>query len=117
MTHAPDVSATRLPAPVRSYLDARAAGDVARALSTFSPTAEVTDDGRTYRGAAAIRTFLTAAGSQYTYTTTLTGAERVEEHVWIAHHRIQGDFPGGVADLSFRFELSSGSIASLRITA
>ena len=77
----------------------------------------VTDDGRTYRGTAGVRTFLSAAGAQLDDTTTLLRAEQLEAEVWVAHQRIEGDFPGGVADLAFRFELSSGLITRLDITA
>jgi hypothetical protein len=117
MTHPMNVPVLPLPDSVSSYLAARAAEDVDRALSTFTPSAEVTDDGRTYSGTAAIRTFLTTAGAQFEYTSTLVGVERLDDEVWIAHHRIEGNFPGGVADLAYRFELSGGLIARLDITA
>lgn len=116
MTHPTHVPLTRLPDPVRTYLTAHASRDVDRALSTFDPAGEVADDGRTYNGAAAIRTFLTTAGAEFDYTTTLLGAEQLDDEVWLTHHRIEGDFPGGVADLTFRFELLSGLITRLQIT-
>lgn len=72
MTNPTSVPVLPLPDSVRSYLAARAEGDVARALA---------------------------------------------DEVWIAHHRIEGNFPGGVADLAYRFEVSGGLIARLDITA
>ena len=68
-------------------------------------------------GTAAIRTFLSTAGAEFDYTTTFLGAEQLDDLVWVAHHRVEGDFPGGVADLACRFELSSGLIARLHIVA
>jgi hypothetical protein len=115
MTDIEDAPFNRLPDPVRTYLAARASRDVDGALATFRPEAEVVDDGRTYRGTAAIRSFLTTAGAQFDYTTTLLGAERLDDAEWVAHHRIQGDFPGGVVDLAFRFEMADGRIARLHI--
>lgn len=116
MTNTTEVLLARLPAAVRTCLSARASRDVEQALSTFSLSAEVVDDGHTYRGTAAIRSFLGTAGAQFEYTTTLLSTEQPDDAVWVAHHRIEGDFPGGVADLAFRFELSDALIARLRIT-
>ena len=44
-------------------------------------------------------------------------AERVDGAAWVAHHRLEGDFPGGVAELAYRFELSDGLVARLHIAA
>ena len=115
MTHTTTVPITQLPDLIRSFLEAHAARDVDRALLAFAPTAEVMDEGRTFRGTDEVRSFLRTAGSQFTYTTQLLGAERLTVDVWVAHNRIEGDFPGGVADLAFRFELVDGLIARLTI--
>ena len=115
MTHPTPVPVTELPDTIRSYLTAHAARDVDEALAPFDPAAEVVDDCRTYRGPAAIRTFLRTAGTRFNYTTELLGAERIDDAAWIAHHRLEGDFPGGVVELAYRFELSSGLITRLHI--
>ena len=117
MTNPVTLPVDQLPDTVRDYLDARAAGDLDRALAAFGPDAEVLDEGRTYRGAEGIRTFLTKAGAQFTFTTELVGAERVDDALWVAHHRLEGDFPGGVAELAFRFQMAGGLIARLHVTA
>ena len=117
MTNTTAVPVTSLPDPIRAYLAAHAARDVDGALAAFHPAAEVVDQDEAYHGTAAVRTFLAAAGAQFTYTTELVGAARVDDAVWLAHHRIEGDFPGGVADLTYRFELVDGRIDRLRITA
>lgn len=100
------IEPTELPATIRAYLAAHAAGEVDAALRTFSPDAVVVDQGRTYRGSAEVRDFLREAGAEFTWTTTLTGAERVDEEHWVAAVRLEGDFPGGVADVRYRFELT-----------
>jgi hypothetical protein len=38
-------------------------------------------------------------------------AQRVDDDHYVAVHHLEGDFPGGVADLRFRFTLRDGHIA------
>lgn len=117
MTHSTTVPVAQLPDAIRSCLAAHAARDVDGALVAFSPCAEVVDQGRTFHGTAAVRTFLATAGAEFDCTTQLVGAERLDDAVWVAHNRIEGDFPGGVADLTYRFELSDDLVRRLEITA
>jgi ketosteroid isomerase-like protein len=105
----------RLPATIRSYLAAHVARDADAALSAFTSTAVVVDDGTTYRGSEDIRRFLARAGSEFTYTTTLVAAERTEDVRWVATNRLEGDFPGGVVDLRYRFAMDGDLIAELVI--
>ncbi len=115
MTQPTTIPPTELPAAVREYLAAHLADDVDIALRSFRADAVVVDEGRTYRGTEQIRGFLRDAGSEFTYTTELTGAERIDEAHWIAVHHLEGDFPGGVADLRYRFTTAGGLIAELVI--
>lgn len=108
------IEPTQLPTPIRDYLAAHDARDGAAAV-LFAPDATVTDDGRTYRGTAEIVGFLRDAGSEFTYTTELRGAEHVDDAHWVVHHHIEGDFPGGVADLAYRFTIADGLITELVI--
>jgi ketosteroid isomerase-like protein len=105
----------QLPATIRGFLAAHAARDVDAALRAFTPTAVVVDDGTTYRGSKEIRDFVSGAGAEFTYTTELVGTERVDDRHWVAVHRIEGDFPGGVADLRYRFTLDGDLVAELII--
>ena len=105
----------QLPATIRGFLAAHAARDVDAALRAFTPTAVVVDDGTTYRGSEEIRDFVSGAGAEFTYTTELVGTERVDDRHWVAIHRIEGDFPGGVADLRYRFTLDGDLVAELII--
>ncbi len=115
MTGTTTIQPTDLPAVVRDYLAAHLAGDADTALGSFRPDAVVVDDGHTYRGLAEIRAFLQDAGSEFTYTTQLTGAERIDDEHWVAVNHLEGDFPGGVADLRYRFTTVGGLVAELVI--
>jgi len=105
----------QLPAAVRDYLAAHTSGDTETALRAFTPTAVVVDDGTTYRGTEEVRSFLAKAGAEFTYTVELIGAQRIDDAHWVATHRLEGDFPGGVVDLAYRFALAGDRIAELVI--
>jgi hypothetical protein len=109
------VSWEELPTTIAAYLPAHQARDVETAISAFAVDAEVTDEGRTYRGLDAIRTWLVNAGSGYTYTTDFVGADRVgAAHFDVVQH-LEGNFPGGSADLHYRFDLNGALISRLTI--
>ncbi len=111
------ITAADLPATVTDYLDAHRARDLDRAVRMFAQEAVVTDEGQVHHGPDAIRAWLSSAGTGYTYTSTLTGAFRADaDHVDAVHH-LEGDFPGGVADLHFRFALDGEHIKALVIEA
>ncbi|WP_197375382.1 nuclear transport factor 2 family protein [Mycolicibacterium baixiangningiae] len=104
-----------LPSAIRTYLAAHRVRDAATAITTFTADAEVTDEGRTYRGRDEIVAWLGAAASEYTFTTDFTDATVTGgAYADVAQH-LEGDFPGGVADLHFRFTLDGGLISRLII--
>ena len=109
------IDLTQLPATIRTYLAAHAAKEVDAAARAFDPDAVVTDEGHTFRGATQVREFLEKAGGQYTYTTDLVGAERVDDDPWVAVNRLEGDFPGGVVELRYAFTLVDDMISELVI--
>jgi ketosteroid isomerase-like protein len=115
MTTPTSIYAEQLPATVRDFLTAHVARDADAALRAFTPTAVVVDDGTTYRGTEEIRRFLSKAGAEYSYTTELVGAQRVDDAHWVATNRLEGDFPGGVVDLGYRFAVDGDLIAELVI--
>ena len=69
-----EVSWDELPATVTAYLTAHRTHDVEAVVATFTSDATVTDEGRTHRGHDEIRAWLGRTSSEYTYTTTFTGA-------------------------------------------
>jgi hypothetical protein len=105
----------QLPPTISAYLAAHTARDVDAALRAFSVDGSVTDEGHTFHGTEEILSFLTKAGSEFRYTTELIGATRVDDAHWVATNRLEGDFPGGVVELDFRFTLADNLIAELVI--
>jgi hypothetical protein len=109
------VAPVELPDAITTYLDAHRAHDVDRAVAGFTADGSVTDEGRTHAGRDAIRAWLSRSASEFTYTTEMTGAERIDDDRYDVTHHLEGNFPGGQVDLHFRFTLRDGSIARLVI--
>jgi hypothetical protein len=114
-TQGTEIAPDALPEAIAGYLVAHQARDLDTAMARYTADATVTDEGRTYRGAAEIRAWLSTSASEYTYTVELTGARRIDDGHYDARHHLVGDFPGGVADLHFRFTLRDGLITWLVI--
>jgi SnoaL-like domain len=114
-TPAPSGDDTPLPDTVTRYQDAHDRHDTDVALSAFAPDAAVFDDGREFRGTDEIRTWLTTAASEYTFTRTLVSAEAVDDSTWLVVNHLEGNFPGGVVDLRYRFALTDDLISELVI--
>jgi len=106
---------SELPASVRGFLAAHAVRDLDAAIRAFSPAAVVIDEGKTFRGVDEILGFLSEAGSEFTYTAELMSVRRTDDAHWVAGHRLEGDFPGGVADVDYRFTMDGDLIAELVI--
>jgi ketosteroid isomerase-like protein len=103
------------PEVIGRYQAAADRRDADTAVTAFTADARVADDGHEYRGTDEIRGWITGAASQFTFTRTFLGAESVAPDTWIVTHRIEGDFPGGVVDLRYRFTLAGDRIAELVI--
>lgn len=115
MTTPTSIQLSELPATIRDYLAAHRDRDTDAALHAFTSTAVVVDNGTTYPGTKEVRRFLTSAGAEFTYTTTLVGAQRVDDSHWVATHRLEGDFPGGVVELDYRFVIDGDLVSELVI--
>ncbi|MFF9490414.1 nuclear transport factor 2 family protein [Streptomyces sp. NPDC014676] len=114
--HTGPIEVTDLPEVVRRYLRAHDVHDVPTVVATLAAEATVEDDGRTYTGSAAIKGWLEQTNSEYTYTTTLVGAERLGLDQYVVVQHLEGDFPGGEVDLRYRFVLDEdGHIGRLVI--
>ncbi|MGY1842083.1 nuclear transport factor 2 family protein [Modestobacter sp. SYSU DS0875] len=113
---APRADPTALPAVVRDCLAALTAKDADAAILTFTADAVVTDEGRTHRGATEVSAWLRGSAAQWSHRAELTGAQRGAGEQWVAVQHLTGDFPGGVADLTYRFTLRGDRIAELAIT-
>ncbi|MFG1801416.1 nuclear transport factor 2 family protein [Micromonospora carbonacea] len=104
-----------LPAVIREFLPAHEARELETAVGAFAADAVVTDESRSYRGVAEIRSWLVDGGSGYTYTTGFVGAHRVGEARFDVVQHLEGDFPGGSADLHYRFTMDGAVITRLTI--
>lgn len=112
-----DVGATdeRVPDVIDRYFVAHDRGDTETALASFSIGGRVRDDGHDYVGHDAIRDWLGRASTQFTYTRTPTAARRIRDEGWEICNRLEGDFPGGVVDLRYRFRVDGDVIGELVI--
>ncbi len=113
MTPPTSIQPDQLPTTIRSFLTAHVVRDADAALRAFAPTAVVVDENTTYRGTEEIRRFVSDAGTEFSYTTELVAAERDDDMHWVATNRLEGDFPGGVVDLRYRFAMDGDLIAEL----
>jgi len=103
------------PLVVTRYLAAADAGDLPSLADCFAPDGTVLDEGRTYRGRGEIIGWREALAGTWTYTSSVTASEPVSAQVYRVNVRVEGDFPGGVADLTYRFTLREGLIEDLSI--
>ncbi|WP_255032329.1 MULTISPECIES: nuclear transport factor 2 family protein [unclassified Rhodococcus (in: high G+C Gram-positive bacteria)] len=105
-----------LPDNVKKFMTALDARQGARAITVFTADAVVTDEGHDHSGRDEIEAWLTASvnESEYTYTSEFTGATATGTTVDVTQH-LEGNFPGGVADLHYRFTLDGALINRLVI--
>ena len=114
-THETPTSWDELPTAITTYLTAHEARDAATTISTFAADAVVTDEGRTYRSRDQILGWLNNAGTEYTFTTEFVGATTDHAGNVDVEQHLEGDFPGGTADLHFRFTMDGALIRKLVI--
>ena len=103
-----------LPDTVKTFMTALSTPEDGRAVATFTADAVVIDEGRDYTGHDEIGAWLTASAGEYTYTSEFTGATTTDTTIDVGQH-LEGNFPGGVVDLHFRFTLDGASISRLVI--
>lgn len=115
MTHDNDLRPDALPATVRGFLAAHVVRDADTASSFLAEDAVAVDQGESFHGREQIHAFLRDAGSQFEYTTEEIGAARIDDDHWVVTLRLEGTFPGGVADLDYRFTIREQVITELVI--
>ncbi|GHA44704.1 hypothetical protein GCM10010372_50770 [Streptomyces tauricus] len=115
MTQHTDLPSDLLPTTVREFLAAHVVRDADTASSFLAEDAVVVDQGETVRGREEAHAFLRDAGSEFEYTTEQIGAHRVDDAHWVVTVRLEGTFPGGVAELDYRFALRDDLVAELVI--
>lgn len=102
------------PSVIETYLAAAEADDVATLAACFTTDGSVVDEGKTYHGHAEIIRWREGL-HQWTYTVTVLSSEPISETAYRVLVRIEGNFPGGTADLGYEFQLADGLISELRI--
>jgi ketosteroid isomerase-like protein len=110
----------RLPAVISRYFDADRVRDVDAIVSCFTDDAAVSDEGRTWQGHDKIRAWRTGTAAKFQYTievldTTAAEAPSTASERHDVHTHMEGNFPGGQVDLTFRFTLCDGLISTLDI--
>ncbi|HEX7308527.1 nuclear transport factor 2 family protein [Lentzea sp.] len=104
-----------LPATLRDFFTAHVVHDADVSSSFLTDDAVIVDQDETFRGREETHAFLRDAGTEFEYTTEQIGAHRVDDTHWVVTVRLEGDFPGGVAELDYRFALRDDRIAELVI--
>jgi ketosteroid isomerase-like protein len=104
-----------IPEVIARYLRAAEAKDAKALAACFTADGTVLDEGATYTGPDEIIGWREGALSKWTYTTAVLRTEPVSDHEHLVFVHIEGDFPGGVADLTYRFILNDGLISALSI--
>lgn len=105
-----------LPPPVAAYVEAANRLDAEAMLAPFAADAVVRDEGRDHPGRDAVRAWIVETNCKYrVQVTPLTFAATDAGGVMTA--RVEGDFPGSPAILTYRFALADGRIAGLEIGA
>jgi ketosteroid isomerase-like protein len=106
---------TSAPEVITRYLAAADAQDSTALVGCFTTDGTVVDEDQTYLGRDAIRGWRDLIAGKYTYTTKVTGSEAAGPDTYRVSVHIEGDFPGGQADLTYSFALRDELIAALHI--
>lgn len=104
------------PDVIARYLSAADGQDWSALADCFTEDGRVRDEGKSRVGRAEIIAWREEVAAAFTWTTTLLGTEATGDDRYTVAMRIEGNFPGGVADLKQRFELRDGLIAVLDIS-
>src|SRR5688500_17208131 len=97
---------TAVPTVIHEYFDASGRRDVERVDGLFSEEAVVVDESEARRGRSEIRAWQDGPASRYEYTIELRRVEPAGADAFLVEGRIEGNFPGGTADLTWRFTLA-----------
>ncbi|MFB8371273.1 hypothetical protein ACFC25_18135 [Pseudarthrobacter sp. NPDC055928] len=110
-----DMQLADLPLPITTYFERSQGNQRKTAIEAFASDAVVVDEGRQYRGTSEIAGWLDRGAAEYEWTTTFLRAERDDDTTLVVN-RLEGTFPGGIVDLTFRFVLDSQNTAISELT-
>ena len=100
---------------ITRYFEADARRDIDAIVALFTSGAVVVDEGQTYHGTAEIRSWQEGAASKYQYSTEVSGTQPLGEESYLVTGRLTGNFPGGTAELQWRFTVQNDLISRLEI--
>ena len=107
---------TSLPTAVAQYLAAKQNHDGDALLATLTDDAVINDEGKEYRGAAAIRAWQQEASTAVAATYEVTDAAVVGDRTVVAV-LIAGNFPGSPIRLYFHIALRGDRISAVTVVA
>jgi len=102
-----------LPEPIVTYFGAEHNPEAL--THCFTPQAVVKDDGHTHTGIANIKAWMAAASVKYNATSVPFAIER-DDAYHVVRAKVSGNFTGSPVNLTYRFRLERGLIASLEIS-
>jgi ketosteroid isomerase-like protein len=101
------------PAAITRFMDAAARRDYEALAACFAEDPTVSDEERTHRGRNEIRQWQKDTRAQWDYTVTVVGGEVAGADEYLLAVHLQGNFPGGEADVNYRFTMRGDLIARL----
>ncbi|CAN7615469.1 oxidoreductase [Phenylobacterium sp. LjRoot219] len=104
----------KLPEPIASYFEASNRDDPEAVAACFAEDASVRDEQRDHHGREAVRAWASKARRQYRFHAEPRSFEPSPDGGTVTAH-VTGDFPGGRADLRYRFRLEAGQVSELEI--
>lgn len=103
-----------LPGPLARYLAAEKITDTEVLERCFAKDATVRDEGHTYKGLEAIKSWKQAAQAKYQYSIEPLSSTQEGQTVTL-RARLTGNFPGSPVELTYTVVLVDDKIASLEI--
>jgi len=103
-----------LPATIDLYFTSENAHDPSAIDRCFAAGADVRDEGKTFNGIAAIKTWRVETGEKYHHTVEPRIVSTRDGKV-VVTAKVSGDFPGSPINLEHIFEIEGGRIVSLEI--
>jgi uncharacterized protein (TIGR02246 family) len=104
-----------VPDVINNYFEADARRDTDAIVAMFTDDGVVIDEGKTWRGRTEIRVWREGTAARYQYTTEVIDTESTAEDAYLVSGRLEGNFPGGTADVNWRFTLDGDRIGELHI--
>ena len=104
----------KLPSIIEAFIQGKNNHDSEAVVACFTNYAVVHDEGKEFRGTAAIRKWLDASIAKYKVTLTVKNIVDIEEET-ILTAEVSGEFEGSPIPLDFHFTIKEGKIDRLLI--